>query len=371
MSRKRKITWACLIVLAVSIKVFGFFPAAVERYYSGGLYPVIARIQRLLFGWIPFSIGDLLYLAVVLFLIWRLVRSIRMFWRREVPKGWWRRFAGRIVLVALWVYVVFNLLWGLNYDRLGIAGSELFHHREVRRYTTADLVDLTTVIVSEVNELHDRAVVSRPPLEDFGYLREGAIGAYDSLCLKDRVFAYRSPSVKPSLFSWPGAYIGFAGYYNPFTGEAQVNVMDPLFTLPYTTCHEMGHQLGYAKESEANFSGFLAAMNSPDPAFQYSVYLDLYMYAARELYLRDSTILRRFRSAVSPGVREDIRAIQQFNRRYANPVEPLIWKAYGRYLRANRQPQGIVTYSEVLAWLIDYMKSYGPAAIRPTPRLVP
>lgn len=370
MSRKRKITWTCLIVLAFLIKVFGLFPGAVERYYSNGLYPVIARSQRLLFGWVPFSVGDLLYLAAALFLIWQLVRSVRMFWRREVPKGWWRRFARRILFVALWVYVLFNLLWGLNYDRSGIAGGQLFHH-QVRSYSTADLVDLTTIIVSEVNALHDSAVSFRGPLSNFGYLRGGAIGAYDSLALKDRDFAYRQPSVKPSLFSWPGAYIGFAGYYNPFTGEAQVNVMDPVFTLPYTTCHEMGHQLGYAKESEANFSGFLAARSSPDPAFQYSVYLDLYMYAARELYLRDSTILRRFRSAVSPGVREDLREIQRFDRRYANPVEPLIWKAYGRYLRANRQPQGIVTYSEVLAWLIDYMKGLGPEAIRPTPRKIP
>ena len=44
---------------------------------------------------------------------------------------------------------------------------------------------------------------------------------------EDPRFAYRVHSVKPSLFSYPGLYIGFAGYYNPFTGEAQVNMLDP------------------------------------------------------------------------------------------------------------------------------------------------
>jgi len=51
--------------------------------------------------------------------------------------------------------------------------------------------------------------------------------------------------------------------------------------------------------------------------------------------------------------------LQAFNRHYTNPIEPFIWKAYGHYLRANRQPQGIRTYSEVLAWLIAYENKYG------------
>jgi hypothetical protein len=370
MTVKRKITWACLIVLAVLIEIIGFFPAVVEKYYSRGLYPVISRTQRLLFGWIPFSVGDLLYLAAMILIIWRSILFIRRVRRRQLAKGWWwRRLPAQMVFLLLWVYVLFKLLWGLNYDRLGI--PDQFHldvGPYVRPYDNADLQDLMGIITHEVLVLHDRAAASRGSLAHFARLRSGAIEAYDSLANRDDDLAYRTPSVKPSLFSWPGLYIGFAGYYNPFSGEAQVDVLDPVFTLPYTTCHEMGHQLGYAKENEANFAGFLAARNSPDPSFQYSVYLDLYMYAARELYLRDSTLLQPYRQHLPPGVREDIRAIQQFNRRYANPIAPFIWKAYGHYLRANRQPQGIVTYSEVLAWLIAYRKRLGPEAIEPTPQ---
>jgi hypothetical protein len=42
----------------------------------------------------------------------------------------------------------------------------------------------------------------------------------------------------------------------------------------------------------------------------------------------------------------------------------LIWKVYGRYLKANRQPQGIVTYSEVTAWLMAYAEKFGRESIR-------
>ena len=357
---QRKITWMTLIVLAAAIKLFSFYPSAIERYYSRGIYPVLARLQRTLFGWIPFSIGDVLYLGAIVLVIWRLVRLIRSLIRREAGKGWLLRSLRRTIFVLLWVYVLFNGLWGLNYDRLGIADQLRL---DVRPYTTAELHGLITMLVGEVNGLDSAGRVDRAAWSHMRILRKGAMKAYDTLACQDPRFVYSRPSVKSSLFSYPGVYIGFAGYYNPFSGEAQVNTRDPLFAQPYTTCHEMGHQLGYAKENEANFVGFLAAKNSPDPAFRYSVYLDLFLYAVRELYVRDSVMARSYRDSLAPGVREDLRELARFNRRYANPLEPVIWKLYGRYLRANRQPHGITTYSEVTAWLIAYIRKEGPGAL--------
>jgi hypothetical protein len=40
-------------------------------------------------------------------------------------------------------------------------------------------------------------------------------------------------------------------------------------------------------------------------------------------------------------------------------LETRVWQLYGGYLRANRQPKGIVTYSEVTAWLIAYAEKVG------------
>jgi Protein of unknown function (DUF3810) len=358
---RRKVTWVCLIVLAVVIKVLSWWPMAVERYYSRGFYPFISRVQRLLFGWIPFSMGDILYLTAGIILLYRLIRLVRRLVRREAGKGWWIVLLRQTVFVLLWVYVLFNGLWGLNYNRLGIAEQLQL---KVRPYSTVELGTLTNIIIGQLNQLDSTSRLHRDDLTHTRLLRTGAVLAYDSLAASDPQFAYHTTSVKSSLFSYPGLYIGFAGYYNPFTGEAQVDMLNPSYTLPYTTCHEMGHQLGYAKENEANFMGFLAARSSPDPAFRYSVYLDLYIYAVRELYVRDSTLAKSFRAKLNPGVRQDLRELQQFNRRYANPLNPVIWKLYGGYLRANRQPHGIVTYSEVTAWLIAYGKEYGRDALK-------
>ena len=81
--------------------------------------------------------------------------------------------------------------------------------------------------------------------------------------------------------------------------------------------------------------------------------------------MRDSGLAKTLRGKLAPGVREDLKELQRFNRKYENPVEPWIWNLYGRYLKANRQPQGIVTYSELTAWLIAYGKKFGMDVIRP------
>ena len=48
----------------------------------------------------------------------------------------------------------------------------------------------------------------------------------------------------PALFS----ALGIAGLYFPFTGEAIVNGDDLPDTLPFTICHELAHQAGFARE---------------------------------------------------------------------------------------------------------------------------
>lgn len=348
------------IAAAACIKLFSFFPGTVEKYYSTGVYLFIARLLRIAFGWVPFSVGDILYGLAGIYLVYTLISFLKKLFKKQVDRPYFFSFIKKAVFVFLVVYVVFNSLWGLNYNRYGIAYQL---HLNVQPYSTSELQGILQVIVERLNSLDSASRLQRNELKTKSVLFLNSVDAYKRLGDENPIFGYPSPSVKPSLFSYAGDYLGFTGYYNPFSGEAQVNTTVPVFVQPFTTCHEIGHQLGYAKESEANFAGYLSAKSSGNKAFQYSVYFDLYLYAAKELYLRDSTLLVPLRESLKPAIRKDYRELREFYQKYENPLEPVISKLYGNYLKANQQPQGIMSYNEVIAWLIAYEKKYGKPAV--------
>lgn len=356
MQRRKHLDLVLLLLTTILIKIFSLFPEAVERYYSDGVYPFISGTQRTLTGWIPFSIGDILYFLAGLYLLLKTIGLIKRIIRKKIDRPYFLHVGKKILSGALIVYILFNLLWGLNYNRIGIARQLGLKREEV---ITTDLINVMRQIVHRVNTLDSSAHIARSPLKRKKVLFDGSVRSYDSLAKQNDLFIYSRFSVKPSLYSYLGNYMGFTGYYNPFSGEAQVNTTVPLFIQPFTTCHEIGHQLGYAKESEANFAGYLSASSSDNPAFRYSAYFDLYLYGRRYVYLLDSTKGKQLDSLLNPAVKKDIRELREFVNRHANPVEKLIDLLYGQYLKANEQPSGRVSYSEVIIWVIAYYKKYG------------
>jgi hypothetical protein len=356
---KRIKPWLIPLSIAAGIKIFSFFPEAVEKYYSTGIYPGISRFLRVLFGWIPFSIGDILYAAAFSYLVFSLVRFVTRAFRRTLHRRFLLLSLKMAVAISLWVYILFNILWGLNYDRLPLAKQMQL---EEKVYTREDLQTLLGLLVSRMNGIDSLSRENRKNLSTNDSLFRNTVEAYQTYGRVDPAFHYPNPSVKFSFYGYLANYMGFSGYYNPLSGEAQVNTTIPRFVQPFTTCHEIGHQLGYAKEEEANFCGFLVTKSSPDPVFRYSVYVELYLYSASELYMLDSTAFIPFRESLKPEVRKDLRDLKAFYRKYQNPFEPIIHLIYGRYLKANRQPQGIASYDEVVGLAIAYYRKYGADA---------
>ena len=63
MQNKTKLFLISLIpVQVIFLQVLKYFPEFVEVYYSTGIFPLISEALRFTFGWIPFSVGDLLIL---------------------------------------------------------------------------------------------------------------------------------------------------------------------------------------------------------------------------------------------------------------------------------------------------------------------
>ena len=356
MYKKRLIIISILVVLVICIRLFSISHFNTEYYYSTGVYPYIASFFRHIFGWIPISVGDILYGTVATWLLvkfWKAIKAVvtkKITWRYFLLKS----FSGFIKLFV--IYIVFNLLWGINYNRQGIAAQLGI---TIEKYSTEDLKNITTILLQKVNENKTIIIKSSAVLKTNTEMFNHSAAAYSIADKKFAFLQYKTSSVKSSLWSYIGNYIGFAGYYNPFTGEAQVNTTGPRFLLPFVTCHEIAHQLGYAKENEANFVGFLAASSSKDSLLLYSTYLDMFLYADRNLYSVDSVAAKNFVQQLIPEVKTDLQEIRDFNIRHKNPIEPVIRWVYGKYLQSNQQPNGNLSYDEVTGLLITYYKKYG------------
>ena len=323
----------------------------VENHYSTQIYPKISAAYRVLTGWLPISIGDIFYGIIILLLLKLLIRIFIKRKRIPLHPKWYR-----IIISLGLIYIIFNLFWGLNYNRLGIA-HQLGLNMEA--YSKEELISLNNILLEKVNRYKaatlDSAFIYRKKRQLF----KEAIYTYGETAKKYPFLKYKHPSLKPSLFSYAGNYLGFTGYYNPFSGEAQVNTTVPKFLQPYTTCHEIAHQLGYAKEMEANFVGYLAAKNSKNDNYHYSVYFDLFSYANRNLYEADSISAKNIRGKLSREVMADVAELRAFSKKYSNYLEPIIRWGYGVFLLSNQQPQGILSYDEVTSFLIAYYKKNG------------
>ena len=75
-----------LILIALPVQILfvlwlGGHPMLVEDYYSNGIYPVLSKSMRTLLGWIPFSIGDLLYTGLAVLALRYLYNT-----RKSIPK---------------------------------------------------------------------------------------------------------------------------------------------------------------------------------------------------------------------------------------------------------------------------------------------
>jgi hypothetical protein len=356
---KKGIIFLILLCICLIIRLYSLSETRVENGYSNAFFPYFGKVIRTLFGYIPFSIGDILYTMAIAWFIWKLFRFFRFLYKNRKKAAYWLRikqFVYNVAILFAAMYIIFNIFWGINYNRKGIAWQLGLPEQ---KYTTAELREMNCLLLDKVNKSKQSLVKQNLPYPSDKELFRKVSDTYESLAKEYAFLAYKPVSLKTSMWGWFGNYAGFTGYYNPFTGEAQVNTTVPEFLQPFTSCHEVAHQLGYAKEMEANFVGFLAARSSPDTLFHYSVYIDLFVYANRNLFMNDSLSAKLYAKELDTAVKADIIEWRKFNRRHQGRLEPMVRWAYGKYLKSNQQPNGISSYDEVTGFLIAYYRKFG------------
>lgn len=358
----------CLLVAAFALQVLaGFAPGFVERYYSRGLFPLVARAFAPA-RFANFSLAELL-LALLL-------SAVALWLARLARRLYGRRGQARAVLLSalktlLWSaglgLALFMLVFGLNYRRQPLAETLQFERRDP---SPAEIEEISRAVVEGVNRGYDE---SSPGVEGAGGSRLPLSRAELYAVLEA---AYRAEPLlgsasgagvqpKPVYFSGLMSRLGFSGVYSPFTGEPNYNALQPDSDLPFNVAHEMAHQRGFAREDEANFVAFLVCTKASHPYVRYSGYLG----ALRVLGVLLRVAPERYRdvvAALGEGPRADLRARAQFWARYSGRLSNLAEGMNHLYLRANGVRSGVRNYNEA-SWLIVgyYLRqraAAGPAA---------
>ena len=348
--KKKYILPLLLLLQIIIVNVLSFFPEFVERYYSNGLFPAISKGERIFFGLFGFSVGDIIYGIVILL-------ALRWLWLNR--KTWKKNYKDNIlkILGAFSVfYFLFHLLWAMNYHRVPLNEKMAIE----KKYTPEELIAFTKRMIERTNAMHrqieknDSLKVTVPYTVDDIYIK--SVDGYKAMEKQFPYFAFEHESIKSSLISVPLSYMGFGGYLNPFTNEAQVNSKLPLYGFPATACHEMSHQIGYASESEANFIGYMASIHNKDAYFKYAGYTLALKYCLRNINKIDEKKAKSLMPLILPGVIANFKESEAFNKKYESFVETIFEYFYDNYLKLNKQEDGLETYSKFVGLLVNYYK---------------
>lgn len=353
---KRGVIIISLILAIYLLMVFADHPQAVEKYYSNGLYPFICHVLHPVLNLFPFSVGDIVYVIVIGYLIFAFVKLIALCVKKRFLQA--AGFLAGLIISLQVSILVFYIFWGMNYFRPSAA--ERLDLRD-STFTTAELKSVTALLIDSANAC--RARVTATDLKQTNdTIYNNGVKAIHALSRTSSQYQSYSPGIKPSLLTPLLNYIGTSGYYNPFTTEAQINYQMPVFSRPFVVCHELSHQIGYGPEDEANFAGFMAATASKDKLLRYSAYHLAVAEFMSTMYYRDSLARKELKKRLSPAVLNDFKEEHLYWLSYQNKLNVITGIFYDNFLKANNQPEGIDTYNRMVLLVMALYKKQAPHA---------
>ena len=354
-----KYLWLLSLLLPVGYGLFwlaGRNTGLVERVYAERLFPLLSRFVSWPGRLLPWSLGELILVALLAGIILWLRGLLRTLVYRPpgVLGSLLRRMGGLSALAGL-LYASFVALWGLNYLRPPIAHT-LDWPSEAP--TADELQGLCEELAVDANRLR----------KDLPSDRTGALKVDRTWVLDHRNEGYERlcgmlAPVLPASLHEPSrpkiAFLSFLmsrsltyGMYIPWTGEALLNGSTPAPALPFSVCHEMAHQQGIAREDEANFVAYLACRLHPDPLFRYSGARAALGESMAQLRVVRLETWKAIRASLKTGVLADEAAETAWLRQHQGRFSQMQGRVYDGYLKSQGQADGALSYGRVVDLLI-------------------
>ncbi len=324
-----------------------------NQYISSASRAVMATLT----AWIPFSLGEAVIWLLPVGLVLILSYAIRHWcdtWRSTLV------FVGILLSIAATLFSLFVLNFSAGYrgtsldQKLGLVRTEV---------SAEELYDTALLLVESINrETSEIQYIS----EDFSVMpytleemNRKLNDAYDTFCSEHDFITHTPGRVKPVMASEIMSQMHVTGVYSFFTGEANINVNFPDYTIPYTAAHEMAHQRGIAREDEANFVAYLVCIGSDDPYIRYSGYLNMYEYVSNALYRADSELYAGARARLNVEVQYEMMAYNEFFKPYqGSTISKVSQTVNNTYLQIQGTP-GTQSYGMVVDLAVAYHRNNG------------
>lgn len=338
-----------LIIILILVTVLTIIQYAlpensrVVTFYDAYIFRPFQSVRNIVFSLFPVSIGDILYVVGGVMLVVVAVKWVYYIFRFRTHKHDLGTSVLQTIIVSGIVYILFILGWGGNYYKPSLTSYWQLDKSQWRKDSTLEEFDC--YLIGKLNEYAPgyRATSFRD-IDDHAK-------AYYKEYTDSRTRNY-GVKVKPSVFGYLMQHLGIQGYYNPWTGEAQVNKYLPAFMLPFVICHEMAHQSGIAAEDDANLLSYAISIMPQDSVFRYSAYFNLWLYTHARLRMYDTLRAGYLRRQLNPTTLAHLDVLRKIRDKYDSDISDYSGVLYDGYLKLHHQKDGIESYNKVAisAW---------------------
>ena len=358
---KKHLPLYCIICFGLAgisaILYFAFTKSAIfADWFNQTISPLGRQLLSYLTVWLPFSVAEWLIILIPVFVValtvigWRLCAVSRQAMIRFITKL-------LSVACAVWIIFVWNFApayYGTTLDRkLGLDRQEV---------SAEELYQTAWILSVQMGNLSDQLLFPTDTSSSvmpysYAQMNEKLMEAYDSFTESHNFPDKFYSRVKPVMLSKPMSYTHITGVYSFFTGEANINVNFPDYTIPFTAAHELAHQRGIAREDEANMVAFLVCMESDDLYIRYSALLSVYEYVASALYSADRELYASVSQTLTTQVRQELRAYNEFFEQYReNTVAEISEATNNAYLQSQGAKEGTRSYNMVVDLTVAYYR---------------
>ncbi|MFC6268316.1 DUF3810 domain-containing protein [Frigoriflavimonas asaccharolytica] len=343
---KKKRFWIGILLVQFFL-FFGLSKIDFAVEFFSDLFEYKKFTQQYMASQLPFSIGDVLYIGLGLILI----LSIFKLFRKEKRN----QSALKLLMILNSFYFIYQIFWGMLYFQVPLINKLSEEKISIDEAKVLSKEYLEICISNRKKVKEDKEGVFK--IENNFILEKELLEAQKNLpkhLIQKKYVEVNS--LKPSIFKFVMSYTGIMGYYNPFTSEAQYNSELPDTYLPFTMAHESSHQLGYAKEQEANFVGFLIGENSENAELKYSTDLFALKSLLRYIQMGDEAFVQNLIDHFSEGMKRDLKFERNFNEKHAGFLDDFFAVTNNLFLKSNQQ-EGSITYSYFTEILIKYKRN--------------